>query len=395
MPRPLLEVADIVRAAAQRLLDRHPAWLTWLHVKVMLAIQRCRTATLGGHVDACSRCGHRATSYNSCRNRHCPKCQSKARDRWLDARRSELLATPYAHVVFTLPHELAPLALQNKEVIYGLLFRFTAETLIEIAANRKHLGAEIGFFSVLHTWNQKLQHHPHVHCVVPAGGLSTDHTQWIHPRREGFFLPEAVLSRVFRGKFVEALKQAFTAGKLQFHGQLQALAQPKLFPKFLRQLFRHHWVVYCKPPFGGPDQVLRYLGAYTHRVAISNHRLVSFDGDQVTFRWRDSAHQNKKRLMALPVDEFLRRFLLHVLPRGFVRIRHFGFLASRRRGALVPLCKQLLADAAPAPTPSHASAPSEPVQLWTCPLCGGPMIVIERLTACQMAIRSPPQAQMA
>jgi hypothetical protein len=395
MPRPLLEVADIMRAAGHRLIDRRPAWLTWLHVKVMLAIQRCRTAALGGHVDACSRCGHRATSYNSCRNRHCPKCQSNARDRWLNARRSELLATRYAHVVFTLPHELAPLALQNKEVIYALLFRFSAETLIEIAGNRKHLGAEIGFFSVLHTWNQKLQHHPHVHCVVSAGGLSTDHTQWIHPRHDNFFLPEAVLSEVFRAKFVEALKKAFTAGKLQFHGRLQALAQPKLFSKFLRQLFRHHWVVYCKPPFGGPDQVLRYLGAYTHRVAISNHRLVSFEGDQVTFRWRDSAHNNKKRLMTLHLDEFLRRFLLHVLPRGFVRIRYFGFLASRRRGALVPLCKQLLADAAPVPIPSHVAASFAPVPLWTCPLCGGPMIVIERLTASQMAIRSPPQIQVA
>lgn len=322
-------------------------------------------------------------------------CQSKARDRWLDARRAELLATSYAHVVFTLPHELAPLALQNKEVIYGLLFRFSAETLIDVAGNPKRLGAEIGFFSVLHTWNQKLQHHPHVHCVVPAGGLSADHTCWIHPRRHDFFLPEAVLSEVFRGKFVEALKETFTAGKLQFHGQLQVLAQPQFFRKFLRQLFRHHWVVYCKPPFGGPDQVLRYLGAYTHRVAISNHRLVSLNDDQVTFRWRDSAHNNKKRLMTLHVDEFLRRFLLHVLPRRFVRIRHFGFLASRRRGALVPLCKQLLADAAPVPIPSLVSASSEPIPLWTCPLCGGPMIVIERLTSRQMAIRSPPQAQVA
>jgi hypothetical protein len=329
----------------------------------------------------------------TCRNRHCPKCQSNARDRWLNARRSELLATPYSHVVFTLPHELAPLALQNKEVMYGLLFRCSAETLIEIARDPKHLGAEIGFFSVLHTWNQKLQHHPHVHCVVAAGGLSPDHTLWVRPRCKNFFVPEAVLSKVFRGKFVEALKQTFAAGKLQFYGQLQALAQPKVFRSFLRQLFRHRWVVYCKPPFGGPDQMLRYLGAYTHRVAISNHRLVSLVDGQVTFRWRDSAHKNKKRLMTLPVDEFLRRFLLHVLPRGFVRIRHYGFLSSRRRRELVPLCKQLLSDAVPTPTPTGAPTASESVPMWICPLCGGPMIVIERLTAGQIAPRSPPQTK--
>jgi predicted RNA-binding Zn-ribbon protein involved in translation (DUF1610 family) len=395
MTRPLLELADIVRAAGQRLIDRHPAWLTWAHVKVLVAIEGCRTAALGGHVDECSRCGHRAISYNSCRNRHCPKCQNNVRDRWLNARRSELLAAPYSHVVFTLPHELAPLALQNKEVIYSLLFRFSAETLIQIARDPKHLGAEIGFFSVLHTWNQKLQHHPHVHCVVAAGGLSPDRTQWVRPRCNSFFVPEAVLSKVFRGKFVEALKRTFAAGKLQFHGQLQAMAQPKVFRSFLRQLFCHRWVVYCKPPFGGPDQVLHYLGAYTHRVAISDHRLVSFVDDQVTFRWRDSAHRNKKRLMTLPADEFLRRFLLHVLPRGFVRIRHYGFLSNRCRRELVPLCKQLLAAVAPTPTPTGVQNPAESISMWICPLCGGPMIVRERLTADQIALRSPPQTKTA
>src|ERR1700694_95692 len=353
MKGPLLELADIIAAAGHRFMDRPPAWFTWLHLKVLVAIERCRTAAMGGHMDQCSGCGHRAISYNSCRNRHCPKCQSQARDRWLAARRAELLATPYAHVVFTLPHQLAPLALQNKEVIYGLLFPCTAQTLIEIAAAPKHLGAEIGFFSVLHTWNQKLQHHPHVHCVVASGGLSPDHTRWVRPQCENFFLPQSVLSKVFRAKFTDALQQAFAAGELQFHGQLKALAQPRLFQRLLRQLFRHHWVVYCKPPFGGPDQVLRYLGAYTHRVAISNHRLVSFHEDKVTFRFRDSAHKNKKRLLSVHVDEFLRRFLLHVLPRGFVRIRHFGFLASRRRGALVPLCQQVLSTGSPA-TPHPA-----------------------------------------
>ena len=390
MSQPLLELADIVRCAGRRLIDQRPAWLTWLHLKVLIAIEQCRTAALGGHVDECSRCGHRAISYNSCRNRHCPKCQSKARDRWLNARRSELLAVPYAHVVFTLPHELAPLALQNKEVIYGLLFRSSAETLIEIAKDPKHLGAAIGFFSVLHTWNQKLQHHPHVHCVVAAGGLSPDRTQWVRPQRNGFFLPVAVLSDVFRGKFVAAIKQAFVAGELHFYGHLQALSQPRLFHSLLRQLFSKRWVVYCKPAFGGPDQVLRYLGAYTHRVAISNHRLVSLVEDKVTFRWRDSAHKNKKRLMTLPVDEFLRRFLLHVLPLRFVRIRHYGFLSGRCRGTLLPLCKSLLATATPTATPPQVSVSSATIPSWTCPLCGGAMILIECLSAIQLRLRSPP-----
>ena len=395
MTRPLVELADLVGAAGHRFLDRPPAWFTWLHLKVLVAIERCRTAAMGGHADQCTGCGHRAISYNSCRNRHCPKCQGQARDRWLAARRSELLATPYAHVVFTLPHQLAPLALQNKKVIYGLLFRCSADTLIDIAADPQHLGAEIGFFSVLHTWNQKLQHHPHVHCVVAAGGLSQDHNHWVHPRKDKFFLPVGVLSKVFRGKFIEAILQAHASGQLQFHGLLSGLAQPKLFRSFIRQLYIPRWVVYCKPAFGGPEQVLRYLGAYTHRVAISNRRFVALKDGKVTFRWRDSAHKNKKRLLTLPVDEFLRRFLLHVLPRGFVRIRHFGFLAGRRRGALVPLCKQLLSTGTSImldPRSSRSDPRSMPAPLWTCPVCGGPMILTERLTAHQIKLRSPPLA---
>ena len=396
MKLPLLELADITAAAGHRVVDRPPAWFTWLHLKVLVAIERCRTAAMGGHLDQCSDCGHCAISYNSCRNRHCPKCQSQTRDRWLAARRAELLATPYAHVVFTLPHQLAPLALQNKEVIYRLLFRCSAQALIKIAADPKYLGAEIGFFSVLHTWNQKLQHHPHVHCVVAAGGLSRDHAHWVRPRNDHFFLPIGVLSEVFRGKFLEALQQAHASGQLQFHGLLRGLAQVRLFRSLIRQLYAPRWVVYCKPPFGGPEQVLRYLGAYTHRVAISNRRLVSFVEDQVTFRWRDSAHRNKQRFLTLQVDEFLRRFLLHVLPRGFVRIRHFGFLSSRRRGVLVPLCKDLLPAAAPVPTPASTQSdpPGQQSPLWTCPLCGSPMVVIERLTAVQIKLRSPPKTQV-
>lgn len=392
MTRPLLELADII-AAVGRLIDHPPPWFTWQHLKVLGAIVRCRTAAMGGHLDQCSACGHQAISYNSCRNRHCPKCQSQARDRWLAARRSELLPTPYAHVVFTLPHQLAPLALQNKQVLYSMLFKSSAQTLLEIAADPKHLGAEIGFFSVLHTWNQKLQHHPHVHCVVAAGGLSPDHARWRRPRNARFFLPQGVLSKVFRGKFLEALQKAQTAGQLVFHGRLRGLAQPRLFRTLIHQLYGFRWVVYCKPPFGGPNQVLQYLGAYTHRVAISNHRLVSFQDDQVTFRWRDSAHQNKKRLLTLSADEFLRRFLLHILPRGFVRIRHFGFLASRRRGTLLLACRQVLSDI---PPPAHPTAAPHcdripPAPLWLCPLCGRSMVVIERLTAVQLRLRSPPQ----
>jgi Putative transposase/Transposase zinc-binding domain len=389
MSRPPLEVADLVRTAGSAFLERNRAWIRWTHIKVLLAIARCRTAALGGHIDECVRCGHRATiSYNSCRNRHCPKCQTGARERWIQARRRELLPSPYVHVVFTLPPQLAALALQNKKVIYGLLLRASAETLLEVARNPRHLGAEIGFFSVLHTWNQKLQLHPHVHCVVPAGGLSLDHTRWIRSRPH-FFLPIQVLRRVFRGKFVAALKSAFERGQLHLSGNLALLAQPKIFASWLRPLFRKDWIVYSKPPFGGPDYVLQYLGRYTHRVAISNHRLISLVDGQVTFRWRDSAHNNQQRLMSVSLDEFLHRFLLHLLPKGFVRIRHFGFLANRRRSTLLPLCFAALGTV-PSQLEPGTSTTQESDPLWLCPKCGGPMVVIERLTAAQLQLRSPP-----
>ena len=389
MIRPPLEVADLVRTAGTAFIERNRQWIRWAHIKVLLAIARCRTAALGGHIDECTRCGHRATiSYNSCRNRHCPKCQTGAREHWLEARRRELLPSPYAHVVFTLPQQLAPLALQNKKIIYDLLLRASAETLLEVARNPRRLGAEIGFFSVLHTWNQKLQIHPHVHCVVPAGGLSLDHTRWI-PSRPRFFLPRPVLRRVFRGKFVAGLKSAFQHQQLHFCGDLALLAQPKTFASWLRPLFRKNWVVYCKPPFGGPEYVLQYLGRYTHRVAISTYRLISLADGQVTFRWRDSAHHNEQKVMSLSLDEFLCRFLLHVLPKGFVRIRHFGFLANRRRATLLPLCRQALAVVQPQTQP-EASTAKETRPLWLCPKCGAPMVVIERLTAPQLQLRSPP-----
>jgi hypothetical protein len=396
MARPPLEVADLIRAAGDAFLERNRHWLRWKHIKVLLAIRRCRTAALGGHLDECTRCGYRATiSYNSCRDRHCPKCQTAARDRWIAARRRELLPTRYLHVVFTLPHRLAPLVLQNKKVLYGLLFRTSAETLLEVARNPKRLGAEIGFFSVLHTWSQKLKIHPHVHCVVPAGGLSPDHTRWVRSP-DNYFLPKEVLSKVFRGKFVDALKQAFRDGQLCFQGDLKLLAQPKTFATWLRPLYRQDWVVYLKRPFGGPEYVLQYLGRYTHRVAISNHRLVSFADGQVTFRWRDSTHNNEQKLLSLSLDEFLCRFLLHILPQGFVRIRNFGFLANRKRATLLPLCFQLLGSAQqPQAEQQHVSSTEDCPDLWRCPKCGGPMKVIERLTVAEIQLRSPPKVTAA
>ena len=391
MSRHLLEMADIVRCAKQAFVEHSRRWINWQHQKVLLAIARCRTAALGGHRDRCTGCGHTTKiSYNSCRNRHCPRCQGNARLLWLQARERELLPTRYVHAVFTLPRELAPLALQNKRLIYNLLFHASAETLLEVARDPRHLGAEIGFFSVLHSWNQRLQFHPHVHCVLSAGGLASDHSSWISARRS-FFLPISVLSRVFRGKFVAGLRNAFHAGTIQFHGDLLPLAQPHAFSAWLRVQFRHDWVVYSKKPFGGPEHVLRYLGAYTHRVAISNSRLVALSDGNVTFRWRDSAHGNKKRLMTLGVDEFLRRFLLHLLPPGFVRIRNFGFLANRNRATLLPLCSRLLGGSEEK-TASEASPSTDKTHsLWNCPVCGGTMRVVERLSAAQLLLRSPPQ----
>jgi hypothetical protein len=382
---PSIEVADIIRAAGSAFFEGRHKWLTWLHVKVLLAILRCRTSLLGGHLDACLQCGYQAISYNSCRNRHCPKCQTNARDQWLDARSHDLLPARYVHVVFTLPHQLAPLALQNKRQIYNLLFRASADTLLEVARDPRHLGAEIGFFSVLHTWNQQLLHHPHVHCVVPAGGLDPDHARWIRsPHR--FFLPVKVLSRVFRGKFVAGLRKLYHRRQLNFHGSLVSLHAPQAFQAMLRSLFRTDWVVYSKRPFGGAQHALHYLGRYTHRVAISNHRLVSLDAGRVTFRWRDSAHKNKQRLMTLTVDEFLRRFLLHLLPPGFVRIRYFGLFAHRQRSLLLPLCFRLLTTHPVLRTPS----PDTLQPLWRCANCGASMVMLQRLSSINLRLRSPP-----
>src|SRR3954451_2176925 len=386
MNAPLFEVADIVRAAGKNFVEKNRSRLTWQHLRVLRAVERCRTVFLGGHMDQCSRCGHQAISYNSCRNRHCAKCQTNARDQWLRARQTELLDVPYVHVVFTLPHELSPLALANKRILYDLLFRAGAATLLEIAADPKHLGADIGFLSILHTWGQNVLHHPHAHCVIPAGGLSLDHQRWIHPRY-AFFLPVKVLSRVFRGKFHAGLKKAFRKKQLMFPGALAPLAQERAFHSFLRSLFRQDWVVYAKPPFGGPQRVLHYLARYTHRVAISNHRIVAFADGQVTFRWKDYAHRSKQKLMTVTTEEFLRRFLLHVLPHGFVRIRFFGFLANRRRKSLLSVCQQLLR----MPTPSGqnaAQSQASSAAVLQCPRFGRPMLLLQSFTAMDLNSQS-------
>ncbi len=382
MNRPPLEVADIIRTAGDGFIDRNERHLAWPHLKTLRAIRNCRTQALGGHLDRCSACGHEAISYNSCRNRHCPKCQTNAREQWLAKRSEDLLPVSYFHVVFTLPHDLSALALQNKKLLYDLLFDATAETLMEIAADPKHLGAKIGVLAVLHTWGQNLQHHPHLHCVIPAGGLAPDHSAWIQAPTS-FFLPVRVLSKVFRGKFVDGLKRLFRASDLALHGSLQPLADSKRFRKFLRQLFRNDWVVYAKRPFRGPEYVLQYLARYTHRVAISNHRLIAFEDGKVTFRYRDYAHGSKKRKMTVTADEFLRRFLLHLLPRGLVRIRHFGFLSNRSRSRLLGICRQLLSDAPLARAPTSVAPPRRE---WHCPRCGGAMTIVERLRPCELAI---------
>ena len=379
MTKPAVEVADILRAQGDRFLDRYQKSFDFQQLKAFRAIQRCRTAALGGHLDACPKCGHQAISYNSCRNRHCPKCQTQARQRWLAARERELLATRYFHVVFTVPHELNVLAPDNQRLFYDLLFTASAKALLKVAADPQHLGAEIGVISILHTWGQNLLLHPHVHCAIPAGGLSLDRSRWVRSRY-AFFLPVKVLSRVFRGKFCAGLKRLHRRKQLHCAGPASALADPIQFRRLLRRLHRQDWVVYAKPAFGGPKKVLRYLGRYTHRIAISNHRLLAFDGERVTFRWKDYAHGGKQRSMTLLGTEFLRRFFLHVLPKGFVRIRYFGFLANRFRAHCLRLSQQLLGSDRPPP-----STGSETPANWHCPHCGATMIVLRRLTAVELS----------
>jgi hypothetical protein len=382
-----LEVADVFRDHGEAFLDRYGDMLSPEQRRALGDIAACRTAALGGHVEECDRCGHQRIAYNSCRNRHCPKCQATAAAQWMGAREAELLPVPYYHVVFTLPATLGPIALQNPREVYGLLFRAAAETLQQIAADPNHLGAEIGFLAVLHTWGQNLEHHPHVHCAVPGGGLSPDGSRWI-ACPPGFFLPVRVLSRVFRGKFLAMLGSAFEQGKLSFHGKLEVLADASEFQRRLTASAQTEWVVYAKPPFGGPEQVLKYLAGYTHRVAISNRRLVALEDGEVKFHWKDYAHAGGQKTMTLKATEFIRRFLLHVLPSGFVRIRHFGFLANRVCREKLALCRALLGvEEAPVPveseptTESRATVSREPAAS-ACPSCGeGRMVIVTSFRA--------------
>lgn len=351
MARPSLEMADVLAAHADAFFEARGGIVSSAKRRVVRNIVTCRTSALGGHIERCDRCDYERVSYNSCRNRHCPRCQAAARAEWLDARGADLLPVEYFHVVFTVPTGIAEIALQNKKAMYAVLLRASAETLQQIAADPKHLGARIGVLSVLHTWGQNLLHHPHVHCVVPGGGLSPDGDKWVSCR-PGFFLPVRVLSKVFRGKFIDFTRRAFAKGELSFQGELARLNDPHAFASHLSTAYATDWVVYAKPPFGGPGQVLKYLARYTHRVAIANHRLVSLDDSQVTFRWKDRTHGNRPRTMTLGACEFIRRFLLHVLPRGFMRIRHFGFLANPCRAEQLRRCRELLAS----PTPTSAAA---------------------------------------
>ena len=392
-----LELADIFRQLGPSYRASHSDALSRGQRRVMGAIERCRTAALGGHVEQCDACGYQRIAFNSCRNRHCPKCQALTRAQWLEDRRAELLPVEYFHVVFTLPQEIAAIAYQNKAVVYDLLFRATAETLRTIATDIRHLGAEIGFIAILHTWGQNLLHHPHLHCVVPGGGLSPDGQRWI-ACRPGFFLPVRVLSRLFRRLFLKMLQQAFAAGSLKFHNALAELAAPGAFARYLAPMARTEWVVYAKPPFGGPERMLEYLGRYTHRVAIANSRLVAFADGQVAFRWKDYRHASRQKVMRLEAAEFVRRFLLHVLPSGFQRIRHYGWLANRSRAAKLERCRQLLD--VPAPVSVPADEPTDyrdryqrltGVSLWECPHCRrGRMVCIESLPPGALP-RGPPE----
>ena len=389
MHRPKLEVADIFRRYGETYRQQHDGSLSTAQRRVMTAIEVCRTAALGGHLERCDSCAYERPCYDSCRDRHCPKCQSLARAEWVERRTAEVLPTHYFHVVFSVPEQIAAIAYQNKEAVYDILFRATAETLTTIAADPKHLGAEIGFFAVLHSWGQNLSFHPHLHCVVPGGGISLDGTRWISCRPR-FFLPVRVLSRLFRRLFLQYLQEAFEAGKLRFFSSLATLQDPQAFNRHLDPVRNLKWVVYAKPPFAGPQQVVSYVGRYTHRVAISNHRIVDIEGGEVKFTWRDYRDNNRQKTMTLSADQFIGRFLLHVLPSGFHRIRYYGFLANPHRKEKLEQCRRLLGVAARSDTSSIPVTPEDyrdryerltGQSLRECPRCHrGRMIAIQVLS---------------
>ncbi|HEY1900214.1 MAG TPA: IS91 family transposase [Steroidobacteraceae bacterium] len=380
MAREGLEVADVFRRFGPAFRDQHGASLSGARRRAMLAIEHCRTAALGGHVERCGDCGHQRIAYNSCRNRNCPKCQGLARAQWLADRQAELLDVPYFHVVFTVPEAVATIAFQNQTAVYDILFRAASETLRTIAADPKHLGAEIGFLAVLHTWGQNLLHHPHLHCLVPGGGIAPDGRRWVSCR-PGFFLPVRVLSRMFRGLFLHYLEKAFANGELNFFSAHRHLHEPAAFRRHLAPVRDTEWVVYAKRPFAGPAQVLDYVGRYTHRVAISNNRLVSMDEGKVRFRWKDYRNGNKQKTMSLQAGEFIRRFMIHVLPDGFHRIRYYGFLGNCHRARKLERCRELLrmAPVAPAEPPADYRDRYEALTgsaLHQCPHCRTGMMVV-------------------
>jgi len=385
--RASLEVADIFRAAGPAYRTAHAGHLSLVQLKVMTAIENCRTAALGGHVEACEDCGHWRIAYNSCRNRHCPKCQGAAARTWLAEREADLLPVGYFHVVFTLPAEVADIAFQNKAAVYDLLFKAASETMLTIAADTKHLGARIGITAVLHTWGSAMTHHPHVHMIVPGGGIAADGTRWI-ASRPAFLLPVRVLGALFRRLFLTRLIQLHQAGRLAFFGKAAHLADRRAFLRHLAPVRKKRWVIYAKPPFAGPQAVLAYLSRYTHRVAISNRRLLAFDETGVTLRYKDYKRDGpeRQRIMTLPADEFIRRFLLHVLPRGFHRIRHYGLLAGSARKASLALARKLLKVAPPA---EDDAAEEPPDHRSPCPCCGGRMVIIEAFARWRQP-RAPP-----
>lgn len=387
-----LEVADIFRRHGPSYAQAHDGHLGRVERRVLSAIALCRTAALGGHVEACEDCVHARIAYNSCRNRHCPKCQGGARERWLADRQADLLPVPYFHVVFTVPSDVAEIAFHNKAVAYAILFDAVAATLKTIAADPRHLGGEIGFLAILHTWGQALTHHPHIHCLVPGGALSAD-GRWLGCK-PSFFLPIHVLSRLFRRVFLERLQAAHAAGRLRFSGSLDGLADPRVFAAAIRQLRRKTWIVYAKPPFGSPEHVLAYLGRYTHRVAIANSRLVSADETSITFRWRDYRHGNAPRLMSLDPHEFIRRFLLHSLPDGFHRIRHYGLLANGCRRARLAVIRQLLVAMKPSSTAAagecEVARPPPRFDPTVCPCCGGVLRITATLPCWRAGRFRPP-----
>ena len=400
MDRPPLEVADVFRRYGDAYRQATGVVLSTAQRRVMAAIEACRTAALGGHVEACDACGHQRIAYNSCGNRHCPKCQSLARAAWIAHRTAEILDCEYFHVVFTVPADIAALALANKALVYRILFRATADTLRTIAADPQHLGAEIGFFAVLHSWGQTLVHHPHLHCVVPGGGLSPEGDRWV-ACRPGFFLPVRVLSRLFRRLFLRDLHAAYDAGTLRLGGSLEVLRQRPAWMRALDALQQTEWVVYAKRPFAGPHQVVDYVGRYTHRVAISNNRLLDIEHGAVRFTYKDyrADPPPSSKTMTLTAAEFIRRVLLHVLPMGFHRIRYYGFLGARHRRAKLARCRHLLGSPEPIPIPAEATPPTdyrERTQALTgrslrvCPTCHqGQMIVIERLLPLRRGVRTP------